>query len=66
MLTWILIAVVIAAIFGVINVESLRSKAISLWNQYLPMAKKYAEEAKAKVNEAKAKIEDKNKDNKKE
>ncbi|MBE6445704.1 MAG: hypothetical protein E7019_06640 [Alphaproteobacteria bacterium] len=59
MFTWILIALIIAVIFGVINVDNLRNKFIALWNKYLPVAKKYANNAKAKIEE---KIQNKNKE----
>lgn len=58
MFTWILIAIVIAAIFGLINLDNLKNKAITLWNKYLPEAKKYANQAKEKIENVKKNKED--------
>lgn len=58
MFTWILIAIAIAAIFGLINLEELKNKSIALCNRYLPQAKKYVNQAKTKIENAKKNKED--------
>ena len=59
MFTWILIAIIIAAIFGLINLDNIKNKTITIWNKYLPEVKKYTNQTKEKIENAK-----KNKENK--
>ena len=49
MLTWIIIAIAIATIFGVINIKELKTKTIELWKEYLPIAQQKITEAKSKA-----------------
>ena len=59
MLTWILIAIIVLALFGVINFDDIRAKLIELWNKYWPVAQKH-------IKEVQKKIEANKKDNKEE
>ena len=38
MLTWILLAIIVAALLGYINVDKVRAKLIEYYNKYLPFA----------------------------
>ena len=49
MLTWILIAIIVLALFGVINFDDIRAKLIELWNKYWPVAQKHIKEAQKKI-----------------
>lgn len=40
MFTWIIIAIAIATIFGLVNVEQLKSKALEIWSKFLPLFQK--------------------------
>ena len=51
MFTWILIAIIVAALFGVINVDKVRAQLIELGKKYLPIAIKYYNIAKDKLIE---------------
>ena len=51
MFTWILIAIIIAALFGLINFDDIRAKLIDLWKKYGPQAQKYIADAKTKIEE---------------
>lgn len=53
MLTWILIAIIIAALFGVINFEQIREWIILNWKKYWPEAQKLITKAKNKIDEKK-------------
>ncbi len=55
MFTWILIVIAIAAIFGLINLDEIKNKITTLYNKYLPEAKKYANQAKEKIENIKNK-----------
>lgn len=58
MLTWILIAIIIAALFGVIDFKKIREWLISQWQKYWPEAQKYLNQAKEKVDNLKNKKKD--------
>ena len=58
MLTWILIAIIVAALFGVINFDQIREWIISTWKKYLPEAQKLLNRAKEKIEEQKNKKKD--------
>lgn len=49
MLTWIIIAIAIGVIFGVINFKDLHSKIKILWNNLLPMIQKTLNDTKIKA-----------------
>ncbi len=51
MLTWILLAIIVAALLGYINVDKVRAKLIEYYNRYLPQVKKAVEDFKNKRNE---------------
>lgn len=55
MLTWILIAIIVAALFGLINLDQIREKLIAAWKKYWPEAQKYLDQAKTKIEENKNK-----------
>lgn len=48
MLTWILLAIIVAALLGYINVDKVRAKLIEYYNKYLPQVKKAIEDIKNK------------------
>lgn len=50
MLTWILLAIIVAALLGYINVDKVRAKLIEYYHQYLPKVKKAVEELKNKAD----------------
>lgn len=58
MLTWILIAIIVAALFGVIDFKQIREWLISQWRKYSPEAKKLIDQAKEKIEEQKNKKKD--------
>ncbi len=58
MLTWILIAIIIAALFGVINFDQIREWLIKTWKKYWPEAQKLLNQAKEKIEEQKNKKKD--------
>ncbi len=58
MLTWILIAIIVAALFGVINFDQIRDWLIKMWKQYSPEAKKLLKQAKEKIEEQRNKKKD--------
>ena len=58
MLTWILIAIIVAALFGVIDFKQIREWLIKMWRKYFPEAKKLINQAKEKIEEQKNKKED--------
>lgn len=51
MFTWILLIIIIAALFGFINFDHIREWLIINTQKYLPEAKKYAKIAKTKIEE---------------
>ncbi len=51
MLTWILIAIIVAALFGLINFDQIREQIIKTWKKYWPEARKYLDQAKSKIEE---------------
>lgn len=51
MLTWILLAIIVAALLGYINVDKVRAKLVEYYNRYLPQVKKAVEDFKNKRNE---------------
>ena len=59
MLTWILIAIIVAALFGLINFDQIREQIITTWKKYWPEAKKYIDQAKTKIEDKKHNKEDK-------
>lgn len=61
MLTWIIIALAIGVIFGIIDFKNLHLKTKSLYNQLIPIAKKTIADTK---NKAQAKIDSINSKNK--
>lgn len=63
MLTWILIAVVIAAMFGYINLEQIGKKGRKKVEEAMPHIKKFIDEAKTQMENNK-KEDDKEGDNK--
>lgn len=58
MLTWILIAIIVAALFGVINFDQIREWLIKTWKKYWPEAQKLFNRAKEKIEEQKNKKQD--------
>lgn len=63
MLTWILIAVVVAAMFGYINLEQIGKKGRKKVEEALPHIKKFIDETKTQMENNK-KEDDKEGDNK--
>lgn len=51
MLTWILLAIIVAALLGYINVDKVRAKLIEYYHQALPHVKKAVDEIKTKAAE---------------
>lgn len=52
MLTWILIAILIAALFGVINLDNVRRWLIIKAQEIWPHVKKVIDEGKKKIEES--------------
>ena len=50
MLSWIIIAIAIATIFGVINFKDLKNKLLQNYNKILPIAQKKLTEIKSKIS----------------
>lgn len=48
MITWIIIAVAIAAIFGLVNIEQLKNKTMEAWSKLLPHVQKIISKIKEK------------------
>ncbi|MBS4773738.1 MAG: hypothetical protein KHX55_05645 [Proteobacteria bacterium] len=51
MLTWILLAIIVAALLGYINVDKVRAKLIEYYHQAMPHVKKAVDEIKTKAAE---------------
>ncbi len=50
MFTWILIFIIVAALFGVIDFDKIRGQLLDLWHKYMPEAQKYISQAKSKLS----------------
>lgn len=61
MLTWILLAIIVAALLGYINVDKVRAKLIEYYHQALPHVKKAVDEIKTKAAENSKNNNDENK-----
>ena len=55
MLTWILIAIIVAALFGVINLDNIRQWIIAKSKEAWPYIKKAIDTGKQKIEETKNK-----------
>ncbi|MBE6452534.1 MAG: hypothetical protein E7012_03480 [Alphaproteobacteria bacterium] len=62
MFTWIIIAIAIATIFGVINLKNIKSQSIEFWNKFLPIAQKTISETKSKAQNQLEKVKKKDKE----
>ena len=51
MLTWILLAIIVAALLGYINVDKVRAKLIEYYHKAMPHVKKAVDDIKNKANE---------------
>ncbi len=51
MLTWILIAIIVAALFGVINLDNIRQQIIAKSKEAWPYIKKVINTGKQKIKE---------------
>lgn len=60
MLTWILIAIVVAAMFGYINLEQWGKKSREKVEEAMPHIKKFIDEAKTQIESNKKEVETEN------